>query len=346
MTSIRGCRMHLLHLSTRRSFGSLDLFYHRWIHLNPCLLVYPSLVSVWAAKGACFAAYCSLAHSHAKCSSTIQMWRGKKEVHSCWEAERTCCTHNNSVFSKVIYCRHRSSLVLSYITTSSFANTVSQVAFSTVWETLYGYSPGSPESLWTHILREKIKLMEVCTQMLLNTLRQPNNTFWTTGWSIFMNYLKRIRSCFSTPRHIFTLNFLCSTLYLFICPTPIHGHGWMLLLFHLRIVTVTIKLQLVSWNSLIGQRGLSRLVKWEVGYTIITPNSQLHNRTTHKKMYLDGGFLLWELLCFRVPVLCGLHSLIIPPLGCSEQQAPSHWVKALRNLLPLFLQAKYLPCVP
>lgn len=37
-----------------------------------------------------------------------------------------------------------------------------------------------------------------------------------------------------------------------------------------RIVIVTIKLWLVSWNSLIGKKGLSRFVECKVGYMIIT----------------------------------------------------------------------------
>lgn len=85
--------------------------------------------------------------------------------------------------------------------------------------------------------------------------------------------------CFGT----FALWFFLFHFISFHMSIPICGQGWMPLLFHKRIVAVTIKPLLVSWNSLIGWRGLSRLVKWEVGYMIITPtaNFVISGHTEH-----------------------------------------------------------------
>ena len=83
------------------------------------------------------------------------------------------------------------------------------------------------------------------------------------------------------------------------------------LLFHKRIVAVTIKPLLVSWNSLIGWRGLSRLVKWEVGYMIITPTANfvisghiehVGRWRTFKTFFPPAcNLLLKEHLCVHVP---------------------------------------------
>lgn len=60
---------------------------------------------------------------------------------------------------------------------------------------------------------------------------------------------------------------------------------------------MTIKLQLVSWNSLIGAKGLSRLVKWEVGDMIITPAANFNYKT--QKTSVDGQIFSF-VLCLLV----------------------------------------------
>lgn len=76
-----------------------------------------------------------------------------------------------------------------------------------------------------------------------------------------------------------------------------------LLLFRTR--AATIKLSLVGRNSLIGQRGLSRLVEWEVGYTVITPTANLLIDGPHTKVLLDGGFVLLVDPPVRSPTVSG-----------------------------------------
>lgn len=61
---------------------------------------------------------------------------------------------------------------------------------------------------------------------------------------------------------------------------------------------MTIKLQLVSWNSLIGAKGLSRLVKWEVGDMIITPAANFNYKT--QKTSVDGQVFSFVLLVLRL----------------------------------------------
>lgn len=62
---------------------------------------------------------------------------------------------------------------------------------------------------------------------------------------------------------------------------------------------MTIKLQLVSWNGLIGAKGLSRLVKWEVGDMIITPAANFNHKT--QKTSVDGQIISFVL---RLLVWC------------------------------------------
>lgn len=70
MTSIWGCRMHLLDLSLRRSPGFLRCRFTDAVSDT-------SGVSVRSTTEACFAAYCSRARSHTEFTSTVQMWEGK-----------------------------------------------------------------------------------------------------------------------------------------------------------------------------------------------------------------------------------------------------------------------------
>lgn len=77
---------------------------------------------------------------------------------------------------------------------------------------------------------------------------------------------------------------------------------------------MTIKLQLVSWNSLIGAKGLSRLVKWEVGDMIITPAAKFNYKT--QKTLVDGRIFSF-VRCLLVLCLRGVESHLTFLLGAT-----------------------------
>jgi len=72
-------------------------------------------------------------------------------------------------------------------------------------------------------------------------------------------------------------------------------------------VIETIKLQSVSWNSLIGNRGLSRLVKLELGYMIITPRGNLAIKGHKQSIF----FFFLRCNCFPLCVRACLHKLLL-----------------------------------
>lgn len=128
MTSIRGCRMHLLQSFIEEIFlvSRFCIFFvtDGYTLNHSCLstpkfifLMAATMTLLWIVCGKKMDYVCSLLLT-LSFTHKIQSRRGAFSVEK--EAQGTGSTHN-SVFSKVTCCRHHSSLLLSYIMASSFA---------------------------------------------------------------------------------------------------------------------------------------------------------------------------------------------------------------------------------